>query len=204
MQPMENARLKQAALRPNGNGSLREERSPSSGSETGMILLDLSLKPIAVDKGAAAILNDSTQPRSPETPFAMPKEVLDVIRSRKPSELTTTKTQFAMGKRKYSCRTYLMESQNGSLTLPILALHFERDVSSTDALTEVTAEYHLTAREQEALRGISIGLTSKELAERMNISPNTVKAFLRLIMIKMGVTTRAGIVAKLLEHNGRS
>jgi DNA-binding CsgD family transcriptional regulator len=34
----------------------------------------------------------------------------------------------------------------------------------------------------------------------MAISPNTVKAFLRLIMIKMGVTTRAGIVAKILDH----
>ena len=47
-----------------------------------------------------------------------------------------------------------------------------------------------------------LGLTSKEVAIRMNISPNTVKAFLRLVMGKMGVTTRAGIVAKLLEPDG--
>jgi DNA-binding NarL/FixJ family response regulator len=33
----------------------------------------------------------------------------------------------------------------------------------------------------------------------MKISPNTVKVFLRMIMIKMGVTTRAGILARILH-----
>jgi DNA-binding CsgD family transcriptional regulator len=32
----------------------------------------------------------------------------------------------------------------------------------------------------------------------MNISPNTVKAFLRLIMVKMRVSTRSAIVGKAL------
>jgi hypothetical protein len=50
------------------------------------------------------------------------------------------------------------------------------------------------------LRGISLGLSSKVMADRMDISPNTVKAFLRLIMIKMGVTSRAGIVANILNR----
>ncbi len=34
----------------------------------------------------------------------------------------------------------------------------------------------------------------------MSISPNTVKAFLRLIMFKMGVTSRSGVVGKILAH----
>jgi len=41
------------------------------------------------------------------------------------------------------------------------------------------------------------GLTSKEIAARMNISPNTVKAFLRLVMVKMKVSTRSGIAGKI-------
>jgi DNA-binding CsgD family transcriptional regulator len=41
------------------------------------------------------------------------------------------------------------------------------------------------------------GLTSKEIAVRMNISPNTVKAFLRLVMVKMKVSTRSGIAGKI-------
>jgi len=51
----------------------------------------------------------------------------------------------------------------------------------------------------EALEYLIQGLTSKEIAERMHISVNTVKAFLRLIMVKMGVTTRSGIVGMLFE-----
>jgi len=39
---------------------------------------------------------------------------------------------------------------------------------------------------------------SKEIAERMKISPSTVKAFLRLVMVKMSVSTRSGIVGKVL------
>ena len=82
----------------------------------------------------------------------------------------------------------------------MIALHLEKDFSASDAAQELAAKYNLTEREQEALGGILMGFSSKEVAERMNISPNTVKAFLRLIMIKMGVTRRAGIVAKILEN----
>jgi len=42
------------------------------------------------------------------------------------------------------------------------------------------------------------GLTSKEIADRMNISPNTVKAFIRQIMMKTRASTRSGIVGKVL------
>jgi DNA-binding CsgD family transcriptional regulator len=86
----------------------------------------------------------------------------------------------------------------------ILALHLERCQSGPYALDELSSEYRLTDREREALRGIALGLTTKEVAERMNISPNTVKAFLRLIMLKMSVNTRAGITAKLFERQGES
>jgi DNA-binding CsgD family transcriptional regulator len=35
----------------------------------------------------------------------------------------------------------------------------------------------------------------------MGISPNTVKAFLRLVMVKMGVSTRSGIVGRFVASN---
>ncbi len=169
-------------------------------AEAGLVLMDLSLKLIACDRGAAAILNYPNQPGAKQDPASfIPQEILDIIRSRKPSDLSLVKTHFRMGKSEYIWRAHLMESQNG-LSQPLVALHLEKVSSTSDAIYEVAAKYHLTDREQEALRGISMGLTSKEVAARMNISPNTVKAFLRLIMIKMGVTTRAGIVANLLQN----
>jgi DNA-binding CsgD family transcriptional regulator len=41
-------------------------------------------------------------------------------------------------------------------------------------------------------------MSSKAIADRMELSPNTVKTFLRLIMIKMGVTSRSAIVSKII------
>ncbi len=40
--------------------------------------------------------------------------------------------------------------------------------------------------------------SSKEIANRMNVSPNTVKAFLRLIMTKMGVSSRSEVMRKII------
>jgi DNA-binding CsgD family transcriptional regulator len=65
-------------------------------------------------------------------------------------------------------------------------------------LQAASERFHLTDREEEVLQFLLEGLTSKEIADRMAISPNTVKAFLRLIMIKMGVSTRSGIVGKAM------
>jgi DNA-binding NarL/FixJ family response regulator len=41
-------------------------------------------------------------------------------------------------------------------------------------------------------------LTTKEIAHRMSVSPNTIKQFVKLTMSKMGVTTRSGIIGKLI------
>lgn len=72
----------------------------------------------------------------------------------------------------------------------------------------LAAQYHLTEREGQALEGISAGLTTKEIAAGMNISPNTVRSLLRAVMLKMDVATHVALVAKLLadgaDHGGGS
>ena len=169
-------------------------------AEVGLVLVDLSLELVALDQGAAAILNYSSRPGLKRDPGSVvPKEVLDVLRSRQPTDLSSVRAYFRMGVCEYTCRAYLVESYDVSIE-PLVALHLEKVATATDAIHEIGVKYNLTEREQEALRGISMGLTSKEVAERMNISPNTVKAFLRLIMIKMGVSTRGGIVANILNR----
>jgi DNA-binding CsgD family transcriptional regulator len=126
--------------------------------------------------------------------------LLDLIRRSKPGDPSPAKTRFRLGAREYTCRVYFLQSANPPAQPHLLAVHLERDVSVVDALSEAGTEYRLTEREHEVLKQIAAGLTSKEVAERMNISPNTVKVFLRMIMMKMGVSTRSGVIAKLLEH----
>jgi len=59
--------------------------------------------------------------------------------------------------------------------------------------------YHLSQREGETVRFLIEGLANKEIAARMGISPDTVKVFLRLAMMKMGVSSRSGIMSKFIH-----
>jgi DNA-binding CsgD family transcriptional regulator len=65
-------------------------------------------------------------------------------------------------------------------------------------LSQVSQQFNLTQREQEVLEYLLQGMNSKAIANRMNISPSTVKAFLRLIMIKTGVSSRSAVVSKII------
>ena len=64
-------------------------------------------------------------------------------------------------------------------------------------LRKLCEQYKLTPREREVVTLLTEGLTSKEIAQKMNISAHTVKGFVHLIMVKLGVTTRSGIVGRL-------
>ena len=74
----------------------------------------------------------------------------------------------------------------------------ERAISASCVVSQISAQFRLTRREQQAVTLLLQGLSNKEMAERLGISANTVKAFLRLVMIKMGASSRSGIAAKVL------
>jgi DNA-binding NarL/FixJ family response regulator len=79
----------------------------------------------------------------------------------------------------------------------MIGLLLEREAGKAADISGVAEQFQLTRREQQTVGLLTLGLTSKEIATRMNISPNTVKTFFRLVMTKMGVSTRAGIVGKI-------
>jgi DNA-binding NarL/FixJ family response regulator len=178
-------------------------------AEVGVVLMDLSYQPLAMDEGAASILAAVAEqsPSADGRPFlarTLPPDILQAIRR---SEWTTGgpfKMRFHAANRLYTGRAYLLEPQDSPPREPFLILHLEREAELGDAILRVSNEYHLTEREQEVLRGTAIGLTSKEMAERMDICPSTVKSFLRLIMIKMGAPNRAALVARLLAASRNS
>jgi DNA-binding CsgD family transcriptional regulator len=177
-----------------------EAKSHKIVAPEGILLMNHSLKPIALDRGAASIFNIPRQERDqPDTCFHVPEEIAEVLAASKASDLPPVKTQFWRGEYGYVCRAYFIEPYDQASEEPMVVLHLQRGFSVGDAVYQLADRYHLTDREKEALMAISMGLASKEVAERMNISPNTVKAFLRLIMIKMGVSSRAGIMGKLLR-----
>jgi DNA-binding CsgD family transcriptional regulator len=190
----------------------KTQRNSENGNATattvgdGLLIVDGSLRTVALDRGAEAILNDLNGANggsaNTDGNATLPGEIMNLLNTHPEQELDRASMHVRVGNREYSCRTLLVLPKTDAVVQPMMALYLKRELSIMDAVHQAGADYHLTDREQEALIGVTMGLTSKELAHRMQISPNTVKAFLRLIMIKMGVPTRAAIVGKLLDQSG--
>lgn len=62
----------------------------------------------------------------------------------------------------------------------------------------VQKQFSLTRREAEVTFCLTKGLTNKEIANALSLSPETVHDYVKQIMRKLGATTRAGIVGKVL------
>jgi DNA-binding CsgD family transcriptional regulator len=173
---------------------------PWSKASPGLILLDSALKPVAFNPEGVTILSYPENPNlNAPAPIRLPEQILNELR--RPSSVFPVVTRFRAGRRTYFGQVFKMRPYREGEQQPAFAVLLQRDSSFFETIHDTAMEFHLTARECEAVKGIAIGLNSKTLAEQMGVSPNTLKAYLRLIMIKMGVRTRAEILAKVLEHN---
>jgi DNA-binding NarL/FixJ family response regulator len=79
-----------------------------------------------------------------------------------------------------------------------MAVVIERAVGRQRGHGTTGKEPSLTPRERQTVTLLADGLTNKEIATRMGVSVNTVKAFIRSVMLKLEVTTRAGIVGRIV------
>lgn len=71
---------------------------------------------------------------------------------------------------------------------------------STDLSSPLTADL-LTQREKEILNLTANGLTSKEIAERLEISARTVEAHRANIREKLGISTASELIKYAIDHN---
>lgn len=173
----------------------------SAGSGQGFILLDTRLRPVAYNSEALQILSFPTKPdRIRQASLFLHDKIRSTLLNGGSLEMPEFVSECKAGRRTYSCRVFRMDCNNvGEMQTHIsFAILLERHASSATALAELSRQFELTTRECETVALLLEGLTSKEIASRMRISPNTVKAFLRLVMVKMDVSTRSGIVGKAL------
>src|SRR5262249_51792779 len=153
---------------------------------------DSSLNPVYCNSEALRILAYPKQP--PKAPNAQFLESVRSIVGENPGANDFPITMnFVSGKRRYVCRTFVLGAESDRGSEPAIAMTVERERRT---LSHLAARFQLAGREIEAVQNLAEGLTSKEIAQRMKISPNTVKALLRVIMLKMGVTTRSGVIGK--------
>ena len=174
----------------------------------GLIVVDGSLSVVASNAEALQIL---TFPDRPEKIRHLDTWLANRVRFNLVERQAPTQVvgEFHSAKRTYLCRSFPLDlarnnkpenhKGNGSgQSEGLLVVMLERRSNEAVSIAEITARYGLTAREQETVQFLLEGFTSKEIAQRMKISPNTLKAFIRLVMVKMGVSTRSGIIGKVV------
>jgi DNA-binding CsgD family transcriptional regulator len=167
----------------------------------GFLLADASLKLILANSDAAAILS-FPGPISQNLAHIFEKKIRSALVDA--GGLPANGNGYSVvklksGRRTYVCRAFPLNSNgkgtNGTATLFML----ERGLPGRLALFQIARQFRLTHREQQAVALLLQGLSNKEIAEIMGVSANTVKAFLRLATVRMGVSSRSGIVTKILE-----
>ncbi len=169
----------------------------------GFLLLDSAHKPIYSNPEAIRVLTFSVKPGDSRPLEALLAEgAQSVLRKHRPLH-SDSLIEFVSGRRRYVCRVIYLPSPPGSRSQLLAALLLERKAPQCVEASQIAKRYNLTTREQQTVELLMEGMRSKEIAIRMEISPNTVKTFLRLVMVKMGVSTRSGIMRKIFEQGTR-
>ena len=185
-----------------GNGHVSSNGHGESLA-AGFLLLDASLRPIYASEEALAIL---AYPGIPSEQKGFDNFVQSRIRSLissngnhngfSPSRFAN---EVASGKRRYQLRAFSVKSNLGIERGPAIALLLERNHRGPLNLEAVARKFRLTPRERETVDLLLQDLSTKQIAIRMDISPNTAKVFLRSVMIKVGAENRTGIIARILH-----
>src|SRR5581483_2093439 len=129
-------------------------------AEDGIVMTDLSLKPVAIDRGATAILTDIGRHENSTDLTRLPREVTAALQDTDLHQLTAFRFRVRGQRQTYDCRAYLLEPRQRATVPSFVTLYFRRISSPGDAIRRLSAECNLTPREEEVLMGISIGLTS--------------------------------------------
>src|SRR5882762_4480605 len=172
---------------------------PPPKSAVGFLLMDSALNLISSNVEAIHILSypgNLANLRRQE--LEVTGKIRSTLMSQEPSGESPFVAEFRSGRRRYFCRAFVVDSGAKDPFRPNMAILLERGPSGLVPLSRVCQQFKLTQREREVLEFLLQGMSSKVIASRMNLSPSTVKAFLRLIMIKTGSSSRSAMVGKIL------
>lgn len=177
----------------------KKEEGPHK-TAAGFLLMDSSLRPAWCNAEAVRILSypDKVAKLTHSNVLLLAAKIQWSSVSRHAPGESPFVTVFHSGRRRYFCRPFLVDSYTGNPSRSYIAVLLERRPSGLAPLSEISRLFNLTEREREALEYLLQGLSNKAIANRMNISPNTVKAYMRTIMIKTGATSRSAMLRKII------
>ena len=149
----------------------------------GFSFLGSVMNPIFVNPATAQVL---AHPEKPETQRNLNSYLATRIRvaliSEQPSNGSAVLPKFQSGRPTYLNRSFPVGGVGIGDSQASLAVILERASARPAFLAPLYKKFDLTTRKQQVAQFLLQGLTSKQIGVRMQISPNTVKAFLHLIM----------------------
>ncbi len=174
------------------------QQSFMQNGDLGFMLLDASFTPVAANDQAVRILAFPTAPAHiPHIESFLADKLRTDLMVRTEAGASFV-TEFRSDKRRYTCSAFCLDGRlRSSLNGSVVLLLLQRPAKRRLDLTQISTVYNLTPRERESVELLAQGLTTKEIARRMAVSPSTIGAFLRLVMVKLGTTSRSGIVSKV-------
>jgi len=170
-----------------------------SASGIGFALLDVTLQPIYHNEATLQVLSYPEDPAGVD-PFNgfIGRRLRELLGAELESRPSIVK-EWHSGRRRYVVRAFRLHGPHGDPGEPAIALLLERSRQEPLVGTEVADRFGFTARELQTVEFLMLGLSSKEIADRMAISPNTVKAFMRIVMAKTHTSSRTGVIGRVLE-----
>ena len=193
----------EASLRKEVEWTQRNNNSEPNGVHStgaGFLLLDTSFRPLYANQEALAVLTYAANPRkNNDLGGLLEHRVQSLFTGSNGSRQLKCHGTLASGRRCYQVRMFSVTSPLANGFKPAVAILLERNHKHKVDLAYLSGRFRLTQREIETVDHLVQGFNTEQIADRMGISPNTVKAFLRSIMIKMGTDTRAGIIGKILQ-----
>jgi DNA-binding CsgD family transcriptional regulator len=170
----------------------------------GFILADAKCQLIHANLEARRILGYSSETPPPKIKAVWAQvrnEVVSLLANQGFSRaFVSCQSVLTFGRRRYVCRVFRLQHTRGRRSNIQVAVILERSSAISHVVADLCTRYRLTTREREVVEFTIQGLTNKEIATRMKISPNTVRAFARTVMGKLGVSSRSGIVGVVFRE----
>jgi DNA-binding NarL/FixJ family response regulator len=169
---------------------------------SGVVILDATGEILYLNEEARSILATFVPEGIPsdENPAALHKAIVESLKKHLGSLSSPGSTciQCTESNAAYALRILPLDSPEKEGAPCVMVLIEGITVQRKFDINQVQKQFGLTKRETEVTYCLTKGLTNKEIANALSLSPETIHDYVKQIMKKLDTTTRAGIVGKVL------
>jgi DNA-binding CsgD family transcriptional regulator len=180
-------------------GPISVDRAPNG---PGMLIVDDDLKILTITPTAERWLNELTD-GAPGLPDAV-RSVVAYVRQLHDGDIhddriSRARVRTASGRWLAICASRTRETNSRSANTAVII----EEAKPSHIAPLIIGAYGLSPREAQVTRQVLQGLSTKEIASEINVSPYTVQDYLKTIFAKVGVRSRRELVATIFDQHHR-